>query len=260
LTAALQHEKVRPMGEIATIGTPPPLCAIRAKGPVALFLDFDGTLVDIAPTPDSIMVPEELAERLEAMAERYEGRVALVSGRSAADVTGHIGPAELALAGSHGLERFRADGSALEPNAAKLPWGVAAAVCAFAERRPGLAYEAKSHGAALHYRAAPQLEAEAIAFVEKVAAEHGLAVKRGKCVVELVPRGADKATAVYAFMREKSFMGALPIFVGDDATDEDGFRAAAELGGFGIVVGERPSPFARYRLATPAEVHEWLEL
>ena len=137
---------------------------------------------------------------------------------------------------------------------------VAEAVRAFAERRAGLAYEAKSHGAALHYRAAPQLEAEAIAFVERVAAEHGLAVKRGKCVAELVPRGADKAAAVHAFMGEKAFRGALPIFIGDDATDEDGFRAATELGGFGIVVGERPSPFARYRLSTPAEVHAWLEL
>jgi trehalose 6-phosphate phosphatase len=248
------------MGATAIIGTPPPLSAIRAKGPVALFLDFDGTLVDIAPTPDSIMVPDELAQRLEAMAERYDGRVALVSGRSVADVSGHLGPAEVALAGSHGLERFRADGSALEPRPAPLPWGVADAVRSFAERRPGLAYEAKSHGAALHYRAAPQFEAEAIAFVEKIAAEHGLAVKRGKCVAELVPRGADKATAVYAFMGEQAFLGALPIFVGDDATDEDGFRAAAELGGFGIVVGERPSTFARYRLATPAEVYAWLEL
>jgi trehalose 6-phosphate phosphatase len=248
------------MGETATIETPPPLSAIRAKGPVALFLDFDGTLVDIAPTPDSIMVPQDLARQLEAMAGRYEGRVALVSGRSAADVSGHIGPASIALAGSHGLERFRADGSAIEPRAATLPWGVAEAVRAFAERRPGLEYEAKSHGAALHYRAAPRFEAEAIAFVEKVAAEHGLAVKRGKCVAELVPRGADKAAAVQAFMGETAFQGALPIFVGDDATDEDGFRAAAELGGFGIVVGERPSPSARYRLATPAEVHAWLEL
>lgn len=248
------------MVETATIGTPPALSAVRAKGPVALFLDFDGTLVDIAPTPDSIMVPADLAQQLEDMAARNEGRVALVSGRSAADVTGHIGPASIALAGSHGLERFRADGSPLDAAAAKLPWGVADAVRAFAERRPGLAYEAKSHGAALHYRAAPQLEAEAIAFIERVAAEHGLAVKRGKCVVELVPRGADKAAAVQAFMGEKAFRGALPIFVGDDATDEDGFRAVAELGGFGIVVGERPSAFARYRLATPAEVHEWLEL
>jgi len=248
------------MGETVSIGTPPSLSAIRAKGPVALFLDFDGTLVDIAPTPDSIMVPDELARRLEEIAGRNDGRVALVSGRSATDVAQHIGPASIALAGSHGLERFRADGSMLEPSATTLPWGVADAVRAFAERRPGMAYEAKSHGAALHYRAAPQFEAEAIAFIEKVAAEHGLAVKRGKCVVELVPFGADKATAVYAFMREKGFVGALPIFVGDDATDEDGFRAAAELGGFGIVVGERPSSFARYRLATPAEVHEWLEL
>ncbi|MBO9602475.1 MAG: trehalose-phosphatase [Novosphingobium sp.] len=239
---------------------PPPLGAIRAKGPVALFLDFDGTLVEIAPTPDAILVPRELAGQLEAMAGRNEGRLALVSGRSVEDVAGHLGPASIALAGSHGLERFRADGSALEPRPATLPPGVAEAVRDFVKRRPGLAYEAKSHGAALHYRAAPQLEAAVLAFAEKLAAEHGLAVKRGKCVAELVPRGADKAAAVRAFMGEKAFHGALPIFIGDDVTDEDGFRAATELGGFGIIVGERLSALARYRLATPAEVHQWLEL
>ncbi|WEK46790.1 MAG: trehalose-phosphatase [Candidatus Andeanibacterium colombiense] len=248
------------MGQIAIIGMPPPLGALRAKGPVALFLDFDGTLIDLAPTPDSITVPVELAHQLERMAARDDGRLALVSGRSAADVSEHLGPASIALAGSHGLERFRADGSAIEPRAAAMPAGIAEVVRDFAEHRPGLAYEPKSHGAALHYRAAPRLQAEAIAFVEQLAAAHGLAVKHGKCVVELAPRGADKAAAVHAFMHEAAFRGALPIFIGDDTTDEDGFRAAEELGGFGIVVGERPSGFARYRLSTPAEVHTWLEL
>jgi len=248
------------MVETAAIGTPPTLSTIRASGPVALFLDFDGTLVDIAPTPDSIMVPDALARRLEEMAGRHHGRVALVSGRSVTDVRKHLGPTAIALAGSHGLERFRADSTPLEPHPAALPWAVADTVRAFAERHPGLAYEEKSYGAALHCRAAPQLETEAVAFAERVAAEHGLAVKRGKYVTELVPRGADKAGAVHAFMAEKAFLGAMPIFVGDDVTDEDGFRAADELGGFGVIVGEQPSAFARYRLATPAEVHAWLEL
>lgn len=186
--------------------------------------------------------------------------MALVSGRSAADIAEHLGPPEVALAGSHGLERLSADGTPLGARPTAIPGETAEAIRRFAASHSGLIYEHKSYGAALHYRAALKLEGEAIAFMEQLAASDGLAVKHGKCVVELVQPGADKGAAVQAFMREPAFAGATPIFVGDDITDEDGFRAVKELGGFGVIVGERPSAFARYRLATPAEVHEWLEL
>ena len=131
---------------------------------------------------------------------------------------------------------------------------------AFAAARPGLEYEAKAFGGALHYRAAPELEDAAIAFAERQALLHGLWLKPGKCVVELVNRGADKGGAVRAFMEEEPFAGALPVFVGDDLTDEDGFRAVGELGGFGVIVGARAGTLARHSLESPAKVLEWLEL
>ena len=248
------------MVETVAIGTPPPLGTLAAGRPVALFLDFDGTLVDIAPTPDAIAVGEGMAARLEKLAERLEGRVALVSGRSVTDLASHLGALSLPRAGSHGVEQLRADGSLIGNPPAALPHAAHHAVRTFVDRHEGLEFEAKSHGAALHFRSATHLEGATIAFAEEIAETHDLAVKRGKCVAELVHRGADKAGAVRAFMAESEFSGAMPVFVGDDVTDEDGFRAAIELGGFGVIVGERPDTLARYRLASPEKVHEWLEL
>jgi trehalose 6-phosphate phosphatase len=248
------------MAETLAIGSPPPLGELVSRGAVALFLDFDGTLVDIAPTPDAIRVPEGLAARLEDLSRRLGGRLALVSGRSTTNIAAHLGAPAIARAGSHGSERVSADGSRLGAEPAVIPGAVEREVRAFAAGHAGIEYEEKSHGAALHYRAAPELEGAAITFAERQALLHGLWVKPGKRVVELVNRGADKGGAVRAFMGEEPFAGALPVFVGDDVTDEDGFRAAAELGGFGVIVGARAGTLARHCLESPAKVLEWLEL
>lgn len=248
------------MAGTGTIATPPPLGTLRENGPVSLFVDFDGTLVDIAPTPDSIAVQDGFAARLAQLAARLDGRVALISGRSLEDIERHLGELAMPKAGSHGLDRRRADGTPVGGRPEGLPDAVTRAVAEFAARGEGLRYEAKQHGAALHYRAAPGLERACIDFADALAASHGLKAKRGKCVVELVSTEADKGAAVHAFMAEPAFAGSLPVFIGDDVTDEDGFRAAAELGGFGIVVGERQETLARYRLSTPEKVHEWLNL
>jgi len=124
----------------------------------------------------------------------------------------------------------------------------------------GATFEAKQHGAALHSRAAPHLEQRCSLFMKELAARHGLAVKRGKFVAELVRPGADKGAAVQAFMAAEPFAGARPVFVGDDVTDEDGFAAATEAGGIAVAVGPRDSACASYGLADPAAVHQWLGL
>ncbi|OCC24849.1 trehalose-phosphatase [Croceicoccus estronivorus] len=245
----------------ATSELPPPsLGALRENGPISLFVDFDGTLVDIAPAPDAIFVPDGFARRLERLSSDLSGRVALVSGRSLENLQEHLGSLDLARAGSHGLERVRADGSRIGERPAIFPEAVRVAVGQFATRSEGLYYEAKRLGAALHYRNAPGCEAACLAFADEQAARYELKAKRGKCVVELVPREADKGAAVCAFMAEQGFAGSRPVFIGDDVTDEDGFRAVAELGGFGIIVGGRQDTLARYRLPSPAKVHEWLDL
>lgn len=242
-------------------GLPPPpsLAALGDSQPLALFLDFDGTLVDIAPTPGGIKVPEGLSSGLERLSTTLGGRLALVSGRSLDDVASHLGPLAIARAGSHGADRRDAAGAAIGEQPASLPRDVLRDVADFA-REHGFALEDKPHGAALHYRADPSLEERGLAFAEQIAASCGLAVKRGKCVIELVAPGADKAAAVRAFMHTAPFRGALPVFVGDDITDEDGMRAAQALGGFGVLVGDRLPTIAKYALASPVAVHHWLGL
>ena len=249
------------MTATATIAAPPPFAALRNAGPVSLFVDFDGTLVDIAPSPEAIVVPPGLPRRLLQLSEELDGRLALVSGRSLEDIADHLGAGlPVVQAGSHGLERIGADGVSLGADVPVFPDAVRMAVAQYAASARGLHYESKRFGAALHYRAAPDREAACRAFADELAALYALKVKHGQCVVELVPPEADKGSAVRAFMRQPPFVGSLPVFLGDDVTDEDGFRAVAELGGFGIVVGRKGETLAAYRLETPAQVYAWLDL
>ncbi|KLI63090.1 trehalose-phosphatase [Aurantiacibacter marinus] len=238
---------------------PPDPVMLAADGPISLFLDFDGTLVDIAATPDSIHVPADMALRLAALAERFDGRVALISGRAIIDLERHLGPVEIACAGSHGSDCRSADGLSIGDTPGALPAEVLERIAMFAAEND-VAREDKPHGAALHFRANPSAEENGLIFAQALAGKYDLQVKRGKCVIELVARGADKAGAVRSFMQTAPFGGSRPIFVGDDVTDEDGMRAAGEFGGFGVAVGERPSDHAKYALACPAAVHHWLDL
>lgn len=237
--------------------SPPPLASMLQGGPVALFLDFDGTLVELAPGPDAIEPAAGLADNLTALSHRLQHRCALISGRAIIDIERHLGSLPTAAAGSHGEDRRSADGSQLGPGPTGLPLPIETRLRAFAAKN-GLQYEHKPHGGALHYRQKPEIGEAACAFADDLAGEAGWAVQRGKCVVELVAKRAGKGEAVLAFMNEHPFAGARPFFVGDDLTDEAGFRMCDGLGGAGILVGEREKTGARYRLANVAAVHAWL--
>ena len=225
----------------------------------ALFLDFDGTLVELAESPAAISVPSGLKPLLGRLAERLGGRVAIVSGRSITDIEAHLDCSAVAVSGSHGLElRLR--------NGAELPLATPAgldearlAVDAFAETADGLLVEHKPLGVALHFRRAPDEAERSSAFMEELAARSGLKIQKGKMVVELRPGGADKGDAVRAFMAEPEFVGARPVFVGDDVTDEHAFEAVAAMGGAGILVGPPRPSAARYRLDDVAAVAAWLQ-
>lgn len=222
---------------------------------MALFLDFDGTLVEIAETPDSIMVPDDLARRLESLAARIDGRLALITGRSLADIGGHLGRGAIRIVGSHGAEH----GDAGDP-APSLSRDATAAIAALAAQWPGLLVETKPHGIAIHYRQEPEAETAVLLVMDDIAEREDLAVRRGKMVVELGPAGADKGQAVARLMSQPPYAGATPVFIGDDITDEDGFAAAAAAGGHGILVGAPRATAAQYRLASTAEVYRWLDL
>jgi len=239
--------------------TPPRLADLLDEGPTALFLDFDGTLVDLAAGPDRIAPRAGLAGALAALAGRLEGRLAVISGRAIADIERHIGAIEIAAAGSHGSDIRTACGDALGGGPAGLPDAIARALEDYAARE-GLAYEAKPHGGALHFRAAPERGEAARQFAGELAREHGWQVQGGNNVVELVARGTSKAGAVRAFMEAHPFAGARPYFIGDDLTDEAGFEACEAMGGAGIIVGDREPSAATYRLQGVADVHAWLGL
>jgi trehalose 6-phosphate phosphatase len=224
----------------------------------ALFLDFDGTLVELAETPDSILVAPELGPLLERLRRRLEGRLAIVSGRSIADLERHVPLSGIAFSGSHGLELGLADGTRLPLS---VPLGfddVRESVLGFAANDDRLLVEEKPAGIALHYRRAPEQAEPVTAFMQEVARRRGLMVQHGNMVVELRPEGATKGDALRAFMTEPEFLAARPVFVGDDLTDEHGFEAAAGLGGAGVLVGPERATAARFRLGSVTAVASWL--
>ena len=240
---------------MASLLPPPPALIENA----ALFLDFDGTLVELAERPDAIAVPVGLAPMLERIRRRLDGRLAIVSGRSLADLARHLPLHGVAFSGSHGLELQLADGTRLPLS---VPIGlddVRARVEDFAATIPGLLVEGKPAGIALHFRLAPDAGPRADAFISALAKERGMDVQRGAMVVELRPTGATKGDAIRAFMTEPEFAGARPLFMGDDLTDEHGFAAAAALGGAGILVGPERESAAAYRLDNVRDASHWLK-
>ena len=236
--------------------SPPPL-----RPDWAFFLDLDGTLFDIRATPQAVRRAPEEVELVRRLQEAAGGAVALISGRAIGKIDELFAPLELAAAGQHGAERrdARRKLHRIELPEEKMKHA-AAAIRAFAAHHEGLLFEHKGLSMALHYRLAPHLAEAAHAAVREAAAALGGAVEvqDGKMVAELKPAGYDKGSAIGEFMREPPFAGRVPLFIGDDATDEHGFEVVNRLGGYSVKVGEGPSA-ARWRLAAPAAVRAWLD-
>lgn len=220
----------------------------------ALFLDFDGTLVDIAPRPDAVVVEPALVRDLGALADRLGGGLAVVSGRPVAEIDRWLSPLVLPAAGAHGRERRRADGTrAPEPELPDLT-EIDALMRALAAKDARLAVEPKAGALALHYRAAPEAGSElGEALSALVGARPDLTLLAGKMVYEVKSAAVTKGAAILAFLEEPPFRGRTPIFMGDDVTDEDGFTAVAELGGLGVKIGEGETA-AQLRLDEPADL------
>jgi trehalose 6-phosphate phosphatase len=185
--------------------------------------------------------------------------LALVSGRTIADLDYLFGPLPLPAAGLHGIERRDARGR-LHIEGKPVALGeIGAALKKFATTHAGVVVEDKTHAIAVHYRQAPTVKTKVRAEVRQlVAARLDLEILDGKMVYEIRPRGIDKGAAIKAFMGEPPFVGRSPIFIGDDITDEDGFTIVNDLGGHSIRVGGRAKSVARFRLPNVAAVIEWL--
>src|SRR5262245_43893575 len=216
----------------------------------AFFLDLDGTLLEIAETPEAVGIGSEERVLLENLKFKAEGALAVISGRALSRIDEIVAPLVLPAAGQHGVERRDAKGVRHRHRfPANVLRPVAVGIRSFAARHQGMVFEDKGASVALHYRKAPQLARAAQAAVRQAGEPLGEAVEvqDGKMVVELKPAGCDKGKAIAQFMQEAPFAGRTPVFLGDDVTDEYGFRVINAMGGHAIKVGEGDSA-ARWRL------------
>ncbi|MFX1734453.1 trehalose-phosphatase [Paraburkholderia sp. A1RI_3L] len=236
------------------------LPAVVTPSQTAFFFDFDGTLVELAPTPEGILVPTEMVSLLHDLRRLSHGAVAIVSGRGIDSIDSFLGIPDLPVAGMHGAERRDANGDTQrvgfnDERLLRMEQVLADVV----SRNPGMLLEIKGAALALHYRNAPEREAVARAATERLVADYAGAyvLQPGKMVYEIKPKDVDKGRALRAFLDEPPFAGRTPLFAGDDLTDEKGFAVVNEHGGLSIKVGGGDT-IARARVESVDSLLAWL--
>lgn len=232
--------------------TPPQSLPTIVLDRTAVFLDVDGTLIDIAPTPSSVVVTDELRELLVRLHAGSGGAVALVSGRAIADLDDLFRPVRLPTAGQHGAE-WRLLPDEAPRRMTTLPDGLRREATALALRHAGMLVEDKGGAIALHVRARPELSDEiGAALGRMVQAYPDYEVLGGKAVFEIRRRGVHKGAAVAVLLQHAPFAGRVPLFLGDDLTDLDAIELVRARGGHGLLVGPNGP------LRGPADVRRWL--
>lgn len=227
----------------------------------ALFLDFDGTLVDIADRPDAVVVDPGLPDLLRRVSQRLSGALAVVSGRPISEIDSFLQTAVVPVAGLHGVERREFEG---DIRVGEVPDELIAEarerLSRYADGHDGVLLEDKGVGLVLHYRLAPEKQGECEAMTAAIAASSNgrLVVQPGKMVSELKARGHHKGHAVEAFLALPPFSGRTPVFVGDDVTDEAAFEVVNALDGISIRVGAQDGTVARYVAGGPEDIRKWL--
>lgn len=224
----------------------------------SLFLDLDGTLIEIACRPSDVEVGDDLISLLSALNGALNGRLVVVSGRPAAEIRMLLRGLPVAIAGSHGVELVFADGCEARPAPVMPPPGMMSRLQRLMEEQAGVLIESKPYGVAIHHRLAPNAAAACRDLAERMAAEADLQLQHGKQVIELKYHKVNKGDAVRAFMDVAPTRDGTPLFIGDDLTDEAGFSAARTLGGAGILVGERSPTEASYCLPDVTSTLGWL--
>jgi trehalose 6-phosphate phosphatase len=242
-----------------TLPAPPPV-----QPHWALFLDVDGCLLDLASTPDAVVVPDGLRERLETLQSRLDGALALVSGRTIATLDALFAPSRFNAVGLHGVEHRCAGGESATAQPPPALADVRKAATRLAAVYDGTVVEDKGPALALHWRRAPDAEPALVAFAAHSLEQlPGYRLQHGKQVVELYPGSAGgedsvKGGAIAEVLVTPPFHGRLPVFAGDDLTDESGFEVVNAHGGLSVLVGDRTPSAARHWLRDPAALRAWL--
>lgn len=227
----------------------------------ALFLDVDGTLLELAETPELVYVPQDLKSLLNELSTRLDGALALISGRALADLDKLFSPLRFCASGVHGAERRDAAGRVLHPSVKLNRLAEARDELAqFVAAHAGLLLEDKSFAVAVHFRLAPHLESAVRSRVQSVVSALGseYVLQKGKCVYEVRPGAWTKGTAIATFLQQQPFLGRTPIFIGDDVTDEDAFSVVNSFNGISVRVGDMSATNANFRLKNVPDVHRWL--
>lgn len=244
---------------------PPDPASFPEPTRLAVFLDIDGTLLSFRERPEEVTLHDALRWTLQKLCHQLDGAVALVSGRTLADIDRIFHPLGLSAAGLHGLERWLSDGTRQDSCEAAALAHVRPELKRLVGRYRGIVLEDKGRAVALHYRGVPNVGPDLVARVRDLVAADAdtLTILDGKMVVEVKPRHADKGSAIAAFLAETPFAGRVPVFLGDDVTDEDGFRAVNQVSGISVRVdgqdGGNRETAACYRLPDEAAVERWLE-
>ncbi|MGV6875509.1 trehalose-phosphatase [Pseudochelatococcus sp. B33] len=257
-------EVISPPSFVALAAEAPALIALAENpGKWALFLDIDGTLVDMAPTPDAVEAPAGLADNLTAVMTGLGGAMALVTGRGIAFVDRLFLPHRFPLAGLHGAELRLSDARTIATDPTPSFMQAKATLRAGTAGMSGVIVEDKGVAVAVHYRLAPHYRERVEALMREAAVLAGprWSLQGGKMLVELKPAAADKGEALKSFMDAAPFAFRRPLAVGDDLTDESMFAAANALGGQAVRIGSRDArTLAAGRIQSPAHLRDLLAL
>ena len=226
---------------------------------IALFLDVDGTLMEFSENYKEVKADKELLYNLSQIQFLIKDSIALISGRTIIDLDNIFFPLQLPAAGQHGLERRKWNGIIEVLTKINLPKKFLSHLKNFKEKNYGLILENKEKSIAIHFRKAPSLENKIEKYVSHLLeGEKNFHFIKGNKVIEIKPKFFNKGTAISNFMNEVPFIKRLPIFIGDDTTDEDGFKYINSVQGISVKVGESTNSSARYELKSVSEVNYWL--
>jgi trehalose 6-phosphate phosphatase len=258
---AVQGAGARSIGDMAAAQRSNVEELLTARAPVALYLDIDGTLLDVALTPSTVHVPPELADLLDAVSTRLSGALAIVTGRPISEADQLLKPLKFAAAGVHGAEMRTSTSGAIISQTPSFSLELTARIKSIAQALPGIVIEDKGTGISLHYRLSPELHVPLLRALEALKPHFPgeFTVCEGRKVAEVLPVGFSKGRALRQLATLPEFLDHIPIMIGDDIADLDAFRVAEEMGGYGLkVAGENFSDLeAAFR--APVEVLGWLK-